>query len=325
VSPSPSRLALTLGAVLLVGCAAPAPAQTPRTLVSPSPSLEATAGAAVVPTPVPNSVSGPSPSIKEHVPPILDSVPIGAGTVVQTLADAGLRMRSKPSTDADSYKYEPLLALGAPLVILDGPVSGSGYEWYVVAPLSAAGAPYGWVASASREGEPWIEPAEFSCPAAPTTMRELIDLPPGVGVACFPNTPITVRARLLSCNCDIDGPGYEPSWFGVGSGDLLVEPDRTSAQVGDHDSMLLTLDPAGAHPDTLPVGEVVELTGVYDHPAASSCTVITDTNPEPSQDCRLRFVVTEYGVEGPLCCRARLRGQQHGELAGAPGFEPGTP
>ena len=46
-------------------------------------------------------------------------MPLFAGTVVQTLADDGLRMRSRPSTDADSYKYEPLLALGTPLLILE--------------------------------------------------------------------------------------------------------------------------------------------------------------------------------------------------------------
>ena len=47
-----------------------------------------------------------------------------------------LRVRSEPRVADDSIKYEPLLPLGTELTVLDGPVSGSGYTWYKVAPVS---------------------------------------------------------------------------------------------------------------------------------------------------------------------------------------------
>jgi serpin B len=62
----------------------------------------------------------------------------------------------------DSVAWEPLLPLGTELFVLDGPVSGNGYTWYKVAPVSFVGLEgpgYGWVASADKNGDPWIAPA----------------------------------------------------------------------------------------------------------------------------------------------------------------------
>jgi hypothetical protein len=62
----------------------------------------------------------------------------------------------------------------------------------------------------------------------------------------------------------------------------------------------LNLDPTGEHPDVLPVGEVVEVTGVFDHPAAADCTrTEMDGEPAPSQECRLEFAVTQMLLLGP--------------------------
>jgi len=88
-----------------------------------------------------------TPAAAASVDPATDSVPLAAGSVATTLATDGLRMRSEPSVDPSSFKYEPLLPLGTALLVLDGPVSGSGYEWYDVAPLAPAEAAHGWVAS----------------------------------------------------------------------------------------------------------------------------------------------------------------------------------
>ena len=54
---------------------------------------------------------------------------------------------------------EPWLPLGTELAVLGGPEVGSGYTWYLVAPVSFAGLDgpgYGWVAAAGKDGEPWI-------------------------------------------------------------------------------------------------------------------------------------------------------------------------
>jgi hypothetical protein len=45
---------------------------------------------------------------------------------------------------------------------------------------------------------------------------------------------------------------------------------------------------------------MVEVTGIFDHPAASTCTKTEmDGDPAPSQGCRLEFAVTQLRVVGP--------------------------
>lgn len=62
----------------------------------------------------------------------------------------------------------------------------------------------------------------------------------------------------------------------------------------------LNLDPVGEHPDVLPLGQVVEVTGIFDHPAALTCTrTEMDGSPVASQGCRLEFAVTRLLVFGP--------------------------
>lgn len=114
------------------------------------------------------------------------------GTVAAIVVD-GLRVRSQPRVGDDSLKLEPLLPLGAKLYVLDGPVAASGYAWYEVVPLTSRTLPSGWVASADRGGEPWIESGSFDCPQPPTDLHALASLPAGVGLACFPHVPITVE------------------------------------------------------------------------------------------------------------------------------------
>jgi hypothetical protein len=252
-------------------------ASAPPPLESPSPS----------PSPRPTSTAKPqrSPAATESF----------AGSIVTTVADDGLRVRSEPGVSDESRKLEPLLPLGTALYVLDGPVSASGYDWYEVAPLTSRTLPSGWVASASRDGEPWIEGGDFDCPPVPTDYRSLAALPPLVGLACFPRVPITVEARLVSCNCDIDGGWFTPHWFSNGTGgpEMLVERGMTKAPANSADWDFLHLDPAGEYPDKLPLGEVVEVTGMFDHPAATSCTFTEmDGEPVPSQGCRLEFAVT---------------------------------
>lgn len=219
------------------------------------------------------------------------------GAVAATVVD-GLRVRSQPRVGDDSFKLEPLLPLGAKMYVLNGPVAASGYTWYEVASLTSRTLPSGWVASADRDGAPWVEGGSFGCPQLPTDFHALASLPAGVGLACFARVPITVEARLLECMCDVDGSWYTPSWFFLGSGGpvLLVDPDAKTAAVpaNPSDWYVLNLDPDGEKPAVLPIGNVVELTGIFDHPAAASCTrTDMDGEPAPSQGCRLEFAVTK--------------------------------
>ena len=252
----------------------------------------------------PSAVPSPSPSVAPPSPaPTLtpSDAPESIVDVVTTIADDGLRVRSQPGVGDDSQMLEPLLPIGTALLVLQGPVSASGYEWFEVVPLTSRDLPSGWIASASRDGEPWVEAGAFECPAVPTDMASLAALPRGVGLACFSAEPITVEARLIACNCDVDGSWYMPDWFYLGSGspDLLVAPDVTTVPSDFDDWFALNLDPAGEHPASLPIGEVVEVTGIFDHPAASTCTrTEMDGDPVPSQGCRLEFAVTRLVASG---------------------------
>ena len=284
--------------------------------VGASPSASPTPPVMSSPTPAPVSPSIPSPPSASTAPATrsaptaspLASATAGptdpfVGRVVKSLADVGLRVRSRPGNGPDSYPYKPLLPLGTQMYVLDGPVMASDHPWYEVVPLSSRHLPSGWIASAEEDGEPWVAVDAFDCPLLPTDLRSLAALPRGVGLVCFPRVPITVQARLLEGPGDFDGPGYDPWWFFLGSGrpDLLVEPGVTSAPVDSADWFFLNLDPAGQHPGRLPVGEAVEVTGMFDHPAAASCTR-TDTGDAeavPSQGCRLEFAVTRMLVREP--------------------------
>ena len=65
---------------------------------------------------------------------------------------------------------------------------------------------------------------------------------------------------------------------------MLVEPRLTRPPPDVGDWYWLHLDPAGQRPAALPVGEIVEVTGVFDHPAAAECTFTElEGKPVPSQ------------------------------------------
>jgi hypothetical protein len=224
------------------------------------------------------------------------------GGVVTTLADDGLRVRSEPRISDDAFKFEPLLPLGTDLYVLNGPVSASGYAWYEVVPLASRSLPSGWVASADRDGKPWIAVGEFACPKVPTDFRSLAALAAGVGVHCFPRVPITVEARLVD-NCNIDPPvsWLEPRWFN-GVAELIAPTDRVGP--GCFDAFLLNLEPTVEQPEVL--GQIVQVTGVFDHPTAARCTWTTwdpieqkSAEPVASSACRLTFAVSQLLVHGP--------------------------
>ena len=219
-----------------------------------------------------------------------------------------MRVRSAPGTGPASLRLKPLLPARTWLYVLDGPVTASNYDWYQVVPVGTDALPSGWVASASQGGAPWVITAKYDCPRAPATMEALAALRPNVGLACFAGRPITVQARIVECNCDVDGaPEYDPAWFGWSGGPLLVPPSTNRPEARAADWFGLRLDPSGEYPNPLPVGMyvsgttwsdagIMDVTGVFDHPAAAACTVTLIPYDEhdavPTTDCRSMFAVT---------------------------------
>jgi hypothetical protein len=295
-----TRLALIVAPVLVGACGGSLAPASNGSMASPSDGASPTMSPVASSSPSPALLVTPDPTESHAAAP--ESIKVQVGSVVSTLASDGLRVRSEPRVSEDSQKLVPLLPLGTQLLVLGGPVTASGYDWYDVVPLTSRKLPSGWVASADRDGEPWVAASDFDCPPVPTDLRSLAALPPGVGLACFSRVPITVDARLISCNCDIDGSWYSPSWFFLASGSpaLLVEPDVTTVPSDMTDWFVLNLDPTGEHPDNLPIGQVVGVTGIFDHPAAASCTrTEMDGEPVSSQSCRLAFAVTHLLLYGP--------------------------
>ena len=147
-------LAAVIG--LVAGCSTSSPSSSQRA-GSPTPS-QATRPA--TPTAAPSSSPAATPALTPTEPPVaLDPF---VGKVVVTVSD-NLVVRSEPRVSDDSVMYKPWLSTGTALKVLDGPVSGSGYTWYEVEPVSFAalsGLGHGWVAMAGKDGEPWIALAE---------------------------------------------------------------------------------------------------------------------------------------------------------------------
>ena len=124
--------------------------------------LAAACGSSTPSSPPPDSPAAtPAASIVQPGPSVIPSAAAGLkNTVVVTVSDR-LRVRSQPRVSDDSIKYEPVLPIGTELLVLDGPVAGSGYTWYKVAPVSfpgLGGPGFGWVSSADKTGETWIAP-----------------------------------------------------------------------------------------------------------------------------------------------------------------------
>lgn len=221
-------------------------------------------------------------------------------------ADDGLRVRSEPSVQAGSLKYEPLLPEGTSLEVLEGPVAGSGYDWYRVAIEARStldgGIRKGWVAVADRDGTPWVE-------ACPTEVRPstLTAIAPLTRVACFGDTTLTFDARLETQAMDIDwGPMEVPERFvSVGPPDhgyiFLVDPDEP--RFDPHELLLLRVaDPSvdATGPGGVVTGFVAQVSGHFDDPASAECRSPEGVRPDEGytdeevvEFCRGAFIVTD--------------------------------
>ncbi len=135
---------------LLAGCADTSPTPAAGTAAPANPSGSAPSPSTPEPSASPTvEASAPAPAIAPSLP---------QGSMAVTVVDR-IRMRSQPRVSDDSIKYQPPLPIGTQLLVIEGPVEASGYDWYHVAPVAitlTGGVADGWVAAADHDGTPWV-------------------------------------------------------------------------------------------------------------------------------------------------------------------------
>jgi hypothetical protein len=312
---------LALAIILMVGLAACGTSQ-PDVPGSSGPGSSPPVGSGVLPgstmplSAVPSAASSPPiapeprPSRSRSAAPAA-ALPVGKIAVVVT---NDLRVRSKPRVAADSTLKTPLLNKGRAVYVVAGPVHASGFSWYEVAPVQPFGEfdlPFGWVAAAGKDGEPWLAAGGFRCPAKPTDVAGFLDVPPLAGLACFGRHDLAIAGRLarpeLICALDT-GWTIQPEWFQSPCTEFyLFDLDTTDAWV---DVVLNPgIDVSDLEPGSDPADwQDVLVTGHFDVRAAANCrgvvtepgTVIALSPDEIVLACRATFVVTDIETSGYL-------------------------
>ena len=278
----------------------------------------ASAGSSVAPSPLasPTASSSASPAAIRSTPTLepspADAVGFHPNSFVQVVTD-DLRVRTLPGVGSDSLKLEPLLWDGAMAMVLDGPVTASGYDWYLVRLLSEVDLqfhpdppPFGWVAAAAPDGEPWLASFPIDCHETPLDWLIYDFHQPPIELAwlsCFADSTRSFTASLGRVDIDCPDGDIRPraAWLDAcGPGYALA----SEGGLGPDGDRYMTV---AVHPDAgveaLPPVEpgswlVVNVEGQYDHPAASECQSADPGVPAQvaSLGCRATFVVTAISV-----------------------------
>jgi hypothetical protein len=240
-----------------------------------------------------------SPSSTASASPSPASAPtsIAAVLAIDELGEvvvSDLVVRSAPGVDPGSSSILPgRLTTADRFFVVAGPVAADGYAWYQVAPLTrsdGSAGPFGWVASGSRDGDPWVVMTAAACPPT-VSLEAILELQPLERLACFGDDPIGLVAPTVSCGAGGGPYTWEPAWL-VMVGGCGLALSTSSEQV-----LIMRTPPAfsGSVPPSGPVG----VTGHFDDAAARGCTVTTSDPvgyppPGPAQAvviCRTEFVL----------------------------------
>lgn len=264
----PVMLITVLG---LSACAAPSESPV-GTSGDPSPPRTA--------SPVSMSEPAMTPVASEQVPPAATP---GLDQMIEVLV-TDLVMRSHPGTGDDSTIYPDRLGGGVRAWVLEGPVVASGYEWYRVMVLSGL-APgdtnrVGWIAAASRDGEPWIGRAAVACPPK-LDFEALATLNHGERIVCLAGTSLEVEGWIPpvwgSGGCGQEEPAWLLCWL-THTPLVSVEPPPGALEDPGYEpswddaaALIHVNHPPGSDPPPLSPGLHLRVVGHVDGPAASTC------------------------------------------------------
>jgi len=237
-----------------------------------------------------------SSSASESAPaPTASPTPESGSSVRDTIwrvVVADLVVRTEPGVSDASTILPARLTDDDRVLVVDGPRAADGYGWYQVLPIRPDGLrerPFGWVAAASREGEPWLVIEDLSCPDS-SDLDGLMRLAPEERLACYGGQTIRFRGEQGGCGVADGLPvSFEPRWLRGESGcGFGLEPGYIS--------LMLRFPPGVANEFGLTPS--VDVIGHFDDPAAATCTgtanypeVTAPTKAEAVALCRTEFVV----------------------------------
>jgi hypothetical protein len=223
---------------------------------------------------------------------------------VAQVVTTDLVVRSLPGVSDESEINDALLDEPTLLFVLQGPVAASGYEWYLVQPFTERICmdicpepfPFGWVARTGKDGEQWIAPATLGCPEPTIEAIQWVTDP--VRLACFGAETLRLTGKLGPCFA-AETPIAQQQ-----AGCLLYTTDHEPPEGFGPPGILVRFAEGVPLPANLE-GEIVSVTGQFDHATATSCTWPEGSNdefgysdretPSPQQVvlwCRTDFVVT---------------------------------
>ena len=273
---------------------------------SPTPTEQATPESSPSPTPEPTATASPEPTPQTELTDGLTHLDYGSRATVIT---DRLRFRGAPSLDGAAPE---ILIAGREMLILSGPISAEGYEWYYVEVADGEDSERatGWVAAvpAPADAQPddaWlirIEP--LNCPPDSVDTLMLARLTAYAIANCDVHVS-TVQGLVDTC---YEGPfspyKYEPGWAHFS---CIFLRDRESTW-----SLPVYLPPEmeDRYPDR---GDVVTLNGALgiDTAMYGPCTVTT-WEPDFQTDwlsteqrmfeaaCPTKFVVTDVSIDGHI-------------------------
>ncbi len=264
------------------------------------------------------SPSGATPPSTGDAP---DSLRPGVLAAV-TLDGDNLRVRAVPGVSDPATRLKPLLPAGTRMLIVDGPVTLDGLDWYEVQTDGELIDLFGWVAAGDK-GNAWIAPAAPRCWGA-LGAETIAGLDRVDFLACYGRTEVKVRARAAGL-WDVRGRDGDCGWIrdakacDIDNAWLLLPAARVTLVTdsgAEHDIVLAMPPDLSAALVKLPRQTTLLLTVSMDAPEAAACratdaatgaTLIPDDRAVTA--CRLQFVVQEIAFRDP---------------AAAPSPEPGT-
>lgn len=279
-------------ALVCIGCTAPI-AQSQ----APSETATVTASASTEPTP-PNNAT-PNPTV-ESTP----SAPAGrfAPDQIAAIVTTDLVVRSAPGTGADSEIYPGYYTAPMSVFVVDGPAFADGYEWYLVDAVRGQGiGAYpqpGWVAAAAQDGEPWLGPDPFHCPAP--SAADLIHLEHQRALSCYGDGTLTVEGTLAGCQPSIafGSEMWDTQCAVVRLGfDVRATPDPGCLDCFEPTLWVYFNGDIGL--GEVPAGTSITVRGHFDDQTAQACTGddgFHDDQRLRVHVCRMSFIGTDAEV-----------------------------